>query len=484
MERRRLPEACFLVLALLLPAWFYGAMDLAAQDGSIRNIAAPCLGYAGMVLLLFAVFQWTRKYVPPSGNASRTLLLLLGLTLVPRILWWLAVPPATGSDYGLYVRLAREYAESGRIEPDAYLLTIAPNAALYAAVLGWVMRMFGTDIGVAQGFCVVLHVANVLLLYGVGREMTSRRRAFWASAAFSLLPENIFYSTLPGIEALSMFTILAGMLSVLHSGNGKGWKACALPLAGGALLAFSACVRASAWAAAAAAVWLLLKRRREGETLRDRLISLLYFALGMVLVLWWHHGFQGWIFGGLRPAAGLGWPLYEGLDLESGGRWTEEKSKRCIELIESLPPRDADRVLWQEATERFRAYSLPEKIRLFLRKGGTLWFDSRYSVYSLEWTESLRPAEAVATGSWGLCLAAWNAALLLRWKEPLFSPARSGCVACMILILLTCAWHQAGTSIGRYHYMLIPFVLLMLMMLLPEGKTTGRKVKPWTCFRH
>ena len=46
---------------------------------------------------------------------------------------------------------------------------------------------------------------------------------------------------------------------------------------------------------------------------------------------------------------------------------------------------------------------------------------------------------------------------------------RSGCVLCLVILLLTTAWHEAGTSIGRYHYMLIPFVFLLTGMLLPDS---------------
>ena len=42
------------------------------------------------------------------------------------------------------------------------------------------------------------------------------------------------------------------------------------------------------------------------------------------------------------------------------------------------------------------------------------------------------------------------------------------------VILMTTAWHMAGTSIGRYHYMLIPFVLITAAMLLP-GRGDGKE---------
>ena len=64
---------------------------------------------------------------------------------------------------------------------------------------------------------------------------------------------------------------------------------------------------------------------------------------------------------------------------------------------------------------------------------------------------------------------------MFRRKKPLAQPARNAAGLLLTVILLTTGWHCIGTSIGRYHYMLIPFVLLLTAMLLP-GK--GRKPVP------
>ena len=40
-------------------------------------------------------------------------------------------------------------------------------------------------------------------------------------------------------------------------------------------------------------------------------------------------------------------------------------------------------------------------------------------------------------------------------------------------ILLTALWHEFGTSIGRYRYMMLPFIALMTAVCLPVR--TGRK---------
>ena len=157
-----------------------------------------------------------------------------------------------------------------------------------------------------------------------------------------------------------------------------------------------------------------------------------------------------------------------GLAVRILGEVTEERLARL---------READAIFRKEALERFRSYSFPEKLRMILRKGGSLWYESRYSIFSLEGTDRLREANNIATLSWTVCLAAWIACLICRGitrSRFLRGSARTGCAACLIIILLTAFWHEAGTSIGRYHYMLIPFVLLSLAVLLPEMGSAKR----------
>ena len=63
--------------------------------------------------------------------------------------------------------------------------------------------------------------------------------------------------------------------------------------------------------------------------------------------------------------------------------------------------------------------------------------------------------------------------LLGRCNKPLGTAGKNAAGLLLTVILVTTAWHMAGTSIGRYHYMLIPFILLPAAMLLP-----GKKKQP------
>ena len=375
-------------------------------------IAAPFLSFLvffGADRLLCRISPLQRTGREPSERGR--LLLLLLLAILPRAIWWAAFPQEINSDYSLYLRMAGHYAETGTVLTGDYVLKIAPNAALFSVLLGGLMRVFGTGAEVAQGAGMALHAGNILLMYALGKRLTEARRAFAAAAIFAILPENVFYSTLPGNEALALTLCLLGlwMITKPRVGDGSGaqpgslWAEALSGLAGGGLLAFSACIRPNVLAAVlAAGIWMI---RKLAAALRGRFRASYFamplaFILGVAGIVIWNQAFLNRVFPEEKPVSGIGWPLYEGLDLESGGKWTEEKSRHCIEVIERCSAREADRLFLTEALERFRSYSPDEKIRMFLRKGGSLWYECRYSVLGLQGTEQYRTLIMIAGGAW------------------------------------------------------------------------------------
>ena len=417
--------------------------------------------------------------------------MLLGFSVIPRVIWILIFPPRIESDYALYVRMGMTYARTGRPETDPYMLSVATGAVPYSVLTGLLMRLFGEDASTLVWAAEILHICNILLLYLLARNMTAAPRAFFAAAVFALLPENIFYSHLPGSEAPALFTLLLGLILPAEARKKPGRRALPLYFLGGAALVFSACIRPSAWAALAASGILILTvpRDRKGAAplLSRRALSLLALLLGAALVFGGYKALQNTLFPDEKPVSGIGWAVYEGLDLESGGRWTEEKSARMVQVINAYPAAEAERIFLTEGLARYRSYTFGEKIRLFLRKGGALWYDSRYAVFSAEGSAAEYRLNAWCGDTWRLCLAAFIFCLLYRTFHAPGRAVRRAAALPLITILLTVLWHGIGTSIGRYHYMLIPFVLLAAAILLP-GKwelqrpwypgETGRRFRP------
>lgn len=483
--RKQVQQIICLLSAVLFIVFFCGELDMQfARRGNTFEIAVTVLGFMILVVIVPLLIRNL------SGNNTirnclkkdrQALLLLLVPAILPRVVWWIMVPPLIDSDYGLYVRMGQHYATYGQPELNQYMVTIAPNTVLYSVLTGTLMRLFGKTAETLIGMCIILNLANIFLLYGVCRKLTSVRRSFFAAVLFALLPENVFYSNIPGIEAPALFTILVGLFLLLSTRERNNLSMIVYGLIGSAFLAISACIRPNAWVVFAAAVpFLLFCQGTREYPLKKKVLMLLSIVLGISIIWICQNALKNELFKNEKPVSGIGWSLYEGLDLESGGQWTEEKSARCIEVIYSHTPEEADKVFFTEALERYHSYTLWEKIRLFMRKGGSLWYETRYAVFTKEGTAAANTLDHLAIIGWASCLAFMLYCMLYRWNHAVEDNTRRIAWIPLLIILLTTAWHEMGTSIGRYHYMLIPFVLMLIAVYFPEKaakmRTEGKTV--------
>lgn len=479
--RKQVQQIICLITAVLFIAFFCGELDM--QFARERNTFEVVVSVLGFMILITVIPLFVRNL---SGNNiirkyldkdRQAILLLLVPAVLPRVVWWIMVPPLIDSDYGLYVRMGQHYAAYGQPELNQYMLTIAPNTVLYSVLTGTLMRLFGKSAETLIRMCIILNLANIFLLYGVCRKLTSVRRSFFAALLFALLPENVFYSNIPGIEAPALFTILAGLFLLLNTRERNTLPMMVYGLSGSSVLALSACIRPNAWVVVAAVIpFLLFNQKTREYPLKKKALMVLSIVLGISVIWICQNALKNELFKNEKPVSGIGWSLYEGLDLESGGKWTEEKSARCIEVIYSHSPEEADKVFYTEALERYNSYTLWEKIRLFMRKGGSLWYETRYAVFAKEGTEAANTLDHLAVSGWVSCLAFMLYSMLYRWKHAAGEDTQKIAWVPLLIILLTTAWHEMGTSIGRYHYMLIPFVLMLTAVCFP-GKTSRMKTE-------
>ena len=470
--RFHLLEYLLLFTSVILLIFGIGFFDLSVP---VLDTVSPVLKWLILPLLVFCIFIPARFLVAPRcAETLRALLpdrkyeylVLFVLFWLPRILYKICIPVAMESDSALYIGLGAEYAATGTLSSFNHVVKITPNIAIYVAVLGFFMRIFGPGAATAQWFCMILNCANIFLFYALARKLTTRGRAFFAAAVFTLIPENVFYSVIPGIEAISLFTMLSGLLLIFSITGKKPFVQVLLVLAGSVVLSLSAFIRPNAWAAIGCAVlWLLCYC---GESRARKAILLTAMIVGLVGSNLWHHAFQRSFFPGEQPVGGLGWTLYEGLDM-NGGAWSEEKAARCREVIEQYNAAESNRVFTEEAWARFHGYSLTDKIRMFIRKGGNVWYDPGYPVLSIKNPTLFTVGGGItALGSF-LCVSVWIACMLFRLRRPLQGMGRSTCMICLAYILSTTLWHEFGTSIGRYRYMMLTFVILMIAVCYPAA---------------
>lgn len=302
--------------------------------GSILLVLPVCLVVIlpGILLLPWLKQVQARPFF--TDDIRRWAAFLTVSVFLPRLIVWAFWAPAPVSDYARYVQYGMQVAQTGELQVDDFVLKAAPNIWLYVTILGRVMSVFGSTALTAQCFCMVLNFANILLFHYICRDLLGVKRAYLLSCFFALLPENVFYSILPGIEAISMFPMLLGLLLVIRC-TGRTASKQALMFAGGALLAFSAANRPNALAAVIAVfAWMLLNRKGSRFVFtKTEWLGLGLFCLGVAAVTGWHHLEQNILFAGEKPAGSFGWSVYEGLDYAGGGGWTPAKLARRTQVI-------------------------------------------------------------------------------------------------------------------------------------------------------
>jgi len=89
-------------------------------------------------------------------------------------------------------------ASPGHTHPPGY----------YALLMGWV-RIFGDSVFAVRGFSVALGVANVVLLYLLGRDLFGKPTGLIAAALLAVSPAHIVYSQETRMYALLMTCVTA-----------------------------------------------------------------------------------------------------------------------------------------------------------------------------------------------------------------------------------------------------------------------------------
>ena len=131
---------------------------------------------------------------------------------------------------------------------------------------------------------------------------------------------------------------------------------------------------------------------------------------------------------------------------------------------------------------RLSGYSVGTWAGMFLHKNANMWIENSYAVAALNpllnsgWLGTtiygavaglLSAGHAVWMAMLGLSLLAW-----LRSGRQRLYPV----VLHLIPVFCLMAWHSFGTSISRYHYVAVPFLLLLTFLVLqpaPDNNLTN-----------
>ena len=413
---------------------------------------------------------WQKLGVVPSG--ALLALLCLGIQLAGA----LPIPLQPEVDAGTYWSSALALSR-GEPVPNPLFLALFPHIVGYARFLGLVLRVFGRSLTVAVCCNAFVSTLSGLLLYVLLLRWRDPDTAAWGFLLWTLCPSKLLYCA--GIYADGYYTCLLLLFFLLASlAEGASLlKAALFGLLGGLVLLLVNTARPiAAVPILALGIWALLLRRpdRYGVPARGRWLLFLAALLLVYLPLQrlWNTNLEQIL--GEKPAGVPGYSIYVGFNSESGGSYSEEDMDRLLSLRDETGSADAaQRQILQEALPRVRSV---DPLRLFPRKIATfLGNDEGGAFYASAALSALAYRVAAVASNvffYAIVLLALRG-LLCLWKD--------GCQSALLLLPLSLVGITLAQMLvevaGRYHYSLIPILVLLAALSLGE-RCKGRDPNP------
>ena len=200
-------------------------------------LAASLIAIAGIILIGMKV-DWGNQL-----SQKAFIILIIILTLAPRLFWILSVRTAPFSDF-LHMQNYGAAVSRGEFTNYVDFYSLSPFKFGFGFVMGGIYWLFGPDPLVAGIFNVFLSVFQVWLVYLITREI--RPDAARAAALFyALWPAQIMYCTLVAAENTFLVFFLAAIYVFIryakyHTGDKKGY---ALLVLTGGLMALAQAMR-------------------------------------------------------------------------------------------------------------------------------------------------------------------------------------------------------------------------------------------------
>ena len=424
MMRLFFPALLIVMLLSILPGWTKLALVLVPfLWKALSSVRCAC--------------QRKQRFCADWATTWQWRWMVFGVALGARLLMMACIQVPLQSDYATYFQRAALLAAGSTNPWDVYTLVIAPNIWSFVATLALVFRVTGVQIWVAQAFVALCYAGAMAAVFEVARRMLSLTGAAACALLLAVMPETLLYTLNIGNESLALLLLFSGLLCCLKARE-TAWQ---WALLGGALLAACDAVRPIGMLVLGTLLFCWIGKDRAAR--RALWATLLGYAVcALLLRVCRAQVLQA------QTYESLGWTLYEGLDLTTAGQWSAEKSETLRQLLATLPPEQVQPTLLQLTLERVRLYTVWQWMGLMARKCTSLWADCGY----------------VLLGNTAVAAKAVSAMMLwcgLLW----FSMEEQPWLLVLPLVLLT-LFAAFGTSISRYHFVVLPFVWMGAMRSL------------------
>ncbi len=481
-----------------------------ATEREFLNQGKWLFSMLGIALALFLTMRLTSKESFRMTLRQKKLLVGFGTAiffaagLAARLYVINRVAIEPSSDFETYYMLAKHLVNGTLLSPEGKVYR--EYVALYPHTIGFpmlilrpVFTVFGVSVKNALYANLACSMVSILLAGRIGRRCAGRMGGLIATGLMSLWPSHILYSDMVASEpSFTMMILLATCLMVevldRRSGSlydrspGRGLILLALM---GVVLALGGAIRPMAviLLAAYAVVQLMAGGDTKYLPKHDTQIALSKGWLCLVIVVIPYLTVGAMITSTIsteimeKPVSGVsasGYNLMVGVNTKSQGLWNQEDADFFKnEYTETGSATAAHSACMQKALERIKQ-SPEDVLNLFVYKFRDLWGSDDFGIdWNLlwtgqqglltdeltEWLEGVRPVGRVMY----LCVLMFSLiGAINAWRRTL--RPRPMQMVCILFFLGTALSHMLLETQVRYHYNMIPYLILLTAMAASDWR--------------
>lgn len=472
-------------MVLLLSAFFPALAILLGTLGNREHKSYLVSFLAAVVLLAFLAFLF-RKDLPffewlERQDPTAVCLLMSAFCLLLNGIWVFAFHPVQAPDYETFFRAASDLANGRPLSGKDYI-AMFPHILGYAAFLSVFLRIFGESLMTAALVNVVLTTLSGIMLYLLSLKYFGRKAAFLLFLLWTVCPSKLLYNTMSLSEPfytclLLVFFLLVSIVAEICPGKGQIGLAAGAGLLSGLVLAMVNAARPIGIIPIIAfLLWLLflsdwkeIRPRKKAILLYTCLLILSYSAAGGVWKAYASARLEQ------TPPSVPGYSIYVGFNPQTQGSYSDED----MDLLQSRYFGEYDRNA--EAAQQSMLESAKQRITENKNGIPSLMVHKLKTLLGHDEGGAFYSRESLSDRAYSLCCVVSNlwyylicilaaAGCVQRGKQP-----EGDCVLIAPLCLIGIVLAQLLVEVAaRYHYCLIPMLLLMAAPVL-QGRKTERR---------
>lgn len=483
---------CYMLTAQIMSfeqITFYDLKHLVRQSNGFWPVLFQIIAFLAILFIAFLAILYARNKLSRRWeigkflSAKTIVCILIAAAVIPRLYLISSLSIIQTSDYHTYWINALSIANENKIAEhwQQYFGAIAANAPLICSIFALGLKIFGAHLNVLLLMNILFYTIAVLALYYIGSHFLGKMHAFTGVLLFALWPNNILGSLYLASEPMYICFLLLGLAVLLYGLNHRGktlWLSAAVS---GVILSVSQGLRPLTSVFMIALIILILGYYQliRSKTPAKPNLSFLQRTgfLGLVFIVFlgtsqlidMHtHRYLPVI---SKPS--FGWTLYEGNNPYAYGQWSPQSSDALSEVSRAYELQDVQSVLLTMAIEQLKSYDLKGYLYLLAKKSTSLIGNSNYYYPDIAHYQT---NDLILHGSYPGVLKTWSyfeyalykilafylIYICFRSVYNLFKNKQ----AFYTLLLFTlpyagiCALHALVTSIPRYGYPTIPFLIL------------------------